>query len=160
MRSPNPQRPQQPKRQDQQDSVGDDINNRQRAIPRVDVDALALSRSRSVPVPADGLASVEDLEGTKQAIRNDDEKNGADDDVEAAADGEAEVEGEDGGLGEEDGEVAEDVAGEGGGEHVHLHDVPNVFSGDFVSVFAEAVLLCFCVGSQQTWCRRGGGRFT
>jgi hypothetical protein len=115
VRPPNPQRQQQPKRQDQQDGVGDDIDNRQGAVPRVDVDALALWRARTVPVPMDGLAGVENLEGAKKAIDHDDEEDGADDDVETAADGEAEVKGEDGGLGEEDGEIAEDVAGEARG---------------------------------------------
>jgi hypothetical protein len=30
-------------------------------------------------------------------------------------------------------------------QHVHLHYVSHVFFWDFVSVFAEAILLCFCI---------------
>lgn len=101
---------QEPDGHEEEHDVGKHVQGDQCPVPSVDVNAC--SQGRGDPGLDHRRASVKEGEGTHHCVCNDDGEHGVDGDIEAFADGESEIEGQDGRLGEEDREVVGDGDGE------------------------------------------------
>ena len=105
-----PQRSQDPYRKQQDENIGEDVERGACEKPRVDVEA---GPRAATPVRLNRRAEVEEAEGSRERVSDGNGHDHVDDGSQNARRGEAEIEGENGRLDEERGDIIGDGARRG-----------------------------------------------